>query len=88
MRLTLLVLFIIPTLSFAQNSRSPAVLPSCKIDLENAFEILHEAQDVLSDKLVEEFNRQECLEIRNCLASVDEEDLEKLQKIENFVCKN
>lgn len=86
MRILLLITILIPSITFAQNFRAPAVLPACSINVEEALATMEEIKDILSDELRDEVYKSECIEIKNCMNTADDETMFKLKKIESFIC--
>jgi hypothetical protein len=74
-KLTLLITFIIATSTFAENSRSPAVLDgTCK--------------EISTERAVSDILKDQCKAVKKCMFSANEEDMDELKSLEAVACNN
>jgi hypothetical protein len=89
MRKLLTLTFIIFSFNaFAENSRSPAVLPGCNLPVSITYSIIVDGKIVMREKPVEQVQKEQCIEARNCMNSADEEDMKDLKDLEAAACNN
>ena len=75
--------------SFAENSRSPAVLDgSCNLDIATTYKIVVEGKEVTKEKSIEEVQKEQCLVVRKCMFSAMEEEMDELKSLEAVACSN
>lgn len=85
----LLLTFIFSSFSaFAENSRSPAVLPGCNLPVSITYNEIVNGKIVVKEKSVQQVQKEQCLEARNCMNSADEEDMKDLKDLEAAACSN
>ena len=71
----------------AENSRSPAVLdPNCNLDIPTTQTVIIDGKSVVIEKSPEQVQKEQCKEIRECIASADDEDLAELKSLEDVAC--
>lgn len=75
--------------SFAENSRSPAVLDgSCNLDIATTFKMMENGKEVIKEKTIEEVQKEQCKEVKKCMFSAMEEEMEELKSLEAVACSN
>lgn len=75
--------------SFAENSRSPAVLDgSCNLDIATTFKVLENGIEVVKEKTIEEVQKEQCKEVKKCMFSAMEEEMDELKSLEAVACSN
>ena len=75
------------TIAMAENSRSPAVLdPNCNLDIPTTQTVMIDGKSVVIEKSPEQVQKEQCKEIRECIASADDEDLAELKSLEDVAC--
>lgn len=85
--LSFLILFLAPLLATAENSRAPAVLdPVCDLNIPTTMTIVQDGKSVEVDKSPEQVLKEQCKEIKECIASADDEDLPELKSLEEVAC--
>ena len=85
----LIFTFIITFNSFAENSRSPAVLDgSCNLDIATTYSVMEAGKEVTKDKSIEEVQKEQCLVVRKCMFSADEDEMDELKSLEAVACSN
>ena len=81
--------FMVSFNSFAENSRSPAVLDgSCNLDIATTYKIVVEGKEVTKEKSIEEVQKEQCLVVRKCMFSAMEEEMDELKSLEAVACSN
>ena len=81
--------FIVSFNSFAENSRSPAVLDgSCNLDIATTYKIVIEGKEVTKEKSIEEVQKEQCLVVKKCMFSAMEEEMDELKSLEAVACSN
>lgn len=81
--------FMISFNSFAENSRSPAVLDgSCNLDIATTFKMMENGKEVIKEKTIEEVQKEQCKEVKKCMFSAMEEEMEELKSLEAVACSN
>lgn len=85
----LIFTFMISFNSFAENSRSPAVLDgSCNLDIATTFRVMENGKEVVKEKTIEEVQKEQCKEVKKCMFSAMEEEMEELKSLEAVACSN
>ena len=74
--------------AYAENSRSPAVLPGCNLPVSITYEKLINGKVKIFEKSVEEVQKEQCREVKNCMNSADDEDMPDLKRLESVACNN
>lgn len=75
--------------SFAENSRSPAVLDgSCNLDIATTYKVMEEGKEVVKEKTIEEVQKEQCKEVKKCMFSAMEEEMDELKSLEAVACSN
>lgn len=75
--------------SFAENSRSPAVLDgSCNLNIPTTFSVLINGKSVVKEKSIEQVQKEQCQEVKKCMNSAMEEEMEELKSLEAVACSN
>jgi hypothetical protein len=75
--------------SFAENSRSPAVLDgSCNLDIATSYKVMERGVEVVKEKTIEEVQKEQCKEVQKCMFSAMEEEMDELKSLEAVACSN
>lgn len=75
--------------SFAENSRSPAVLDgSCNLDIATTYKVMEAGIEVVKEKTIEEVQKEQCKEVKKCMFSAMEEEMDELKSLEAVACSN
>lgn len=75
--------------SFAENSRSPAVLDgSCNLDIATTFTVMENGKEVVKEKSIEDVQKEQCKEVKKCMFSAMEEEMDELKSLEAVACNN
>jgi hypothetical protein len=75
--------------SFAENSRSPAVLDgSCNLDIATTYKVVEGGKEVVKEKTIEEVQKEQCKEVKKCMFSAMEEEMDELKSLEAVACSN
>lgn len=75
--------------SFAENSRSPAVLDgSCNLNIPTTYTVLENGKEVVKEKAIEDVQKEQCKEVRKCMNSAMEEEMDELKSLEAVACNN
>jgi len=75
--------------SFAENSRSPAVLDgSCNLDIATTYKVMERGVEVVKEKTIEEVQKEQCKEVKKCMFSAMEEEMDELKSLEAVACSN
>lgn len=83
------LLFIVFTLSaHAENWRAPAVMPGCNLPVSITYEKTINGKVKIFEKSVEDVQKEQCREVKNCMNSADDEDMPDLKKLEAVACNN
>ena len=81
--------FIITFSSYAENSRSPAVLDgSCNLDIATTYKVIVAGKEVTKDKSIEEVQKEQCSVVRKCMFSAEEDEMDELKSLEAVACSN
>ncbi len=84
-----LFLLIISSNSFAENSRSPAVLASsCNLNIPTTVTEVVGGKEVVKERPVEDVLKEQCKEVRKCMNSAGDEEMDELKKLEGVACNN
>jgi hypothetical protein len=85
----LIFTFMISFNSFAENSRSPAVLDgSCNLDIATTYKVVENGKEVVKEKTIEEVQKEQCKEVKKCMFSAMEEEMDELKSLEAVACSN
>lgn len=85
----LLFTFMLSFSALAENSRSPAVLDgSCNLDIPTTYKVIVGDKEVVKEKDPLEVQREQCKEVRKCMNSAEEEEMEELKSLEAVACSN
>lgn len=75
--------------SFAENSRSPAVLDgSCNLDIATTYKVMEGGIEVVKEKSIEDVQKEQCKEVKKCMFSAMEEEMDELKSLEAVACSN
>ncbi len=89
MKSFLIFTFILSFNAIAENSRSPAVLDgSCNLDIATTYKVIEAGKEVVKEKTIEEVQKEQCKEVRKCMFSAMEEEMEELKSLEAVACNN
>lgn len=81
--------FILSCSAFAENSRSPAVLDgSCNLNIPTTYKVMVNGKEVEKEKDTMEVLKEQCKEVRKCMNSAEEEEMEELKSLEAVACNN
>lgn len=73
----------------AENSRSPAVLDgSCNLDIPTTYKVVINGKEVVKEKDAMEVQKEQCREVRKCMNSAEEEEMDELKSLEAVACSN
>ena len=73
----------------AEPSRKPAVLDtSCNLDIPTHITTLVNGEEIVIEKTVAHVQKEQCLAIRKCMASAEEEELVELKSLEDVACSS
>lgn len=85
----LILTFIFSFKSFAENSRSPAVLDgSCNLNIGTTYTVIEAGKEIVKEKGIKEIQEEQCKEVRKCMFSAMEEEMDELKSLEAVVCSN
>ena len=85
----LLFTFILSFSAHAENSRSPAVLDgSCNLDIPTTYKVVINGKEVVKEKDAMEVQKEQCKEVKKCMNSAEEEEMEELKSLEAVACSN
>jgi hypothetical protein len=88
-KLTLLITFIIATSTFAENSRSPAVLDgTCNTDVPTSVTTIVNGKEISTERAVSDILKDQCKAVKKCMFSANEEDMDELKSLEAVACNN
>lgn len=83
--LTLLISFN----THAENSRSPAVLDgSCNLDIATTVTSVVDGKQVVTEKPISQVQKEQCVEVRKCMNSAGDGEIEELKSLEAVACSN
>ena len=89
MKIFILFTFIISGSSYAENSRSPAVLDgTCNTDVPTTISAMIDGKEVVSERSVSDILKDQCKAVKKCMYSADEKDMDELKSLEAVVCNN
>ncbi len=89
MKVLLLLPFIFSLSAFAENSRSPAVLDgSCNLNIPTTMKIVVNGKENIIERPIEDVLKDQCKEVKKCMNSAEEEEMEELKSLEAVACKN
>lgn len=71
----------------AEPSRKPAVLDSsCNLDIPTHITTIVNGEEIVIEKTAAHVQKEQCLAIRKCMASAQEEELAELKSLEDVAC--
>lgn len=71
----------------AENFRAPAVLDnSCNLDIPTQIVSIVNGKEVITEKTAEQVQKEQCKEIRKCMASAEDEEMPELKSLEGVAC--
>lgn len=72
---------------YAGPSRAPAVLDNnCNLEIPTHSTTMVNGREVLTEKSAEQVQKEQCKEIRKCMASANDEDMPELKSLEDVAC--
>lgn len=87
MNKAILILFIFSFAASAENFRAPAVLDnSCNLDIPTQVVTMVNGKEVITEKTAEQVQKEQCKEIRKCMASAEDEEMPELKSLEDVAC--
>lgn len=86
----LLVLpFLFSLNALAENSRSPAVLDgSCNLNIPTTMKIIANGKESVIERPIEDVLKDQCKEVKKCMNSADDDEMEELKSLEAVACNN
>lgn len=86
--LTLLI-FILSINGHAENSRSPAVLDgTCNTNVETTFIKIVDGKEISLERPVADILKDQCMAVKKCMFSSNDEDMDELKSLEAVACNN
>jgi len=87
MNKAILILFTFSFAASAENFRAPAVLDnSCNLDIPTQVVTMVNGKEVITEKTAEQVQKEQCKEIRKCMASAEDEEMPELKSLEDVAC--
>ncbi len=84
-----LIILLFSISALAEVGRSPAVLSgSCNLDIPTMVEIEVKGKKIKKDRSIQEVQEEQCQEVKKCLNSAGEDEVDDLKKLEEVACKN
>lgn len=88
-KLSFLLLFVLSFSLHAENSRAPAVLDgSCNLNIPTTITTVVNGKQVTRDKSFEQIQKEQCLEVKKCMNSAEESEMEELKSLAAVACSN
>lgn len=85
----ILFIFTLSGSSHAENSRSPAVLDgTCNTNVPTTVSTIVNGKEVVSERAISDILKDQCKEVKKCMFSADEEDMDELKSLEAVACNN
>ena len=85
----LLFTFILSFCAHAENSRSPAVLDgSCNLNIATTYKVVENGKETIKEKDPMDVLKEQCQEVRKCMNSAEEEEMDELKSLEAVACNN
>ncbi len=85
----ILFTFILSANSYAENSRSPAVLDgTCNTDVPTTVSAMIDGKEIVSERPVADILKDQCKAVKKCMFSANEEDMDELKSLEAVACNN
>lgn len=89
MKVLLLLPFIFSLSAFAEPSRSPAVLDgSCNLNIPTSMKIMVNGKESVIDRPIEDVLKDQCKEVKKCMNSAEDDEMEELKSLEAVACNN
>jgi hypothetical protein len=89
MKMLLVLPFIFSLSAFAENSRSPAVLDgSCNLNIPTTMKVMVNGKESVIDRPIEDVLKDQCKEVKKCMNSAEDEEMEELKSLEAVACNN
>jgi hypothetical protein len=87
MNKSILLLFILSFSVRAENFRAPAVLDnSCNLNIPTQLVSIVNGKEVITEKEASQVQKEQCKEIRKCMASAEDEEMQELKSLEGVAC--
>lgn len=72
-----------------ENSRSPAVLDgTCNIAVATTFTKIKDGKEVVFERSLHEILKDQCIAIKKCMFSANDEEMDDLKNLEAMACNN
>jgi len=89
MKKLILLTFILSFNSYAENSRSPAVLDgSCNLNIPLTVKTIVDGKEVVKDREIKDILSEQCKEVRKCMNSAGDDEIDDLKSLEAVACNN
>ncbi len=89
MKKFILITLLISFHTHAENSRSPAVLDgSCNLDIATTVTTVVDGKQVVKEKPIAQVQKEQCIEVRKCMNSALDGEMEELKSLEAVACSN
>lgn len=89
MKKLILITLLISFNTHAENSRSPAVLDgSCNLDIPTTITTVIDGKHVVTEKPIAQVQKEQCSEVRKCMNSALDGEMEELKSLEAVACNN
>jgi hypothetical protein len=89
MKRLILLTFILSFNSYAENSRSPAVLDgSCNLNIPLTTKSIIDGKEIVKDREIQDVLKEQCKEVRKCMNSAGDDEIDDLKKLEAVACNN
>ena len=73
----------------AEISRSPAVLDgSCNLDIATTVTTVVDGKHVVKEKPIEQVQKEQCVQVKKCMNSAVDEEMEELKSLAAVACSN
>ena len=88
MKKLLVLTFLFSFSALAENSRAPAVIGPCDLNIPTTFSIVVDGKVIIKEKPIAQVQKELCKEAKKCMASADDSEMPELKKIEAIACNN
>ncbi len=89
MKKIILFTFVISFNSFAENSRKPAVLDgTCNLNIPTTITTIVNGKEIVTDRSIEDVLKDQCIEVKKCMYSADDLEMDDLKSLEAVACNN
>jgi hypothetical protein len=74
---------------FAENSRMPAVLDgTCNLNIATTESKIVDGKKIIVDRLIADVLKEQCAQVKKCMYSAAEEEMDSLKSLEAVACNN